>query len=138
MPNRNVYFVQAGYSFGSGNRKNGAYIPYAAGTVAAYAWRNELINAEYTLKGFTYCFDDIDKKLAEFESPFLVGFSNYVWNFEYNKQFARKLKSLYPECIVVFGGHQVPPDESLLDECDFIDFLIHGEGEETFSLLLLQ
>ena len=138
MQSKNVYFVQAGYSFGSGSGKKGASIPYAAGTVAAYAWCNESICAEYTLKGFTYCFDDINKKTAEFESPYLVGFSNYVWNFEYNKQFAQKLKSVYPKCIVVFGGHQVPPDTSLLDKCEYIDFLIHGEGEETFALLLLR
>lgn len=137
MPNRNVYFVQPGYTFGDGEKK-GVYLPYAAGTVAAYAWNNKLISNEFKLKGFTYCFDDIDESIAEFNNPSLVGFSNYVWNFEYNKQFARKLKSLYPECIIVFGGHQVPPGTSLLNECEYIDFLIHGEGEETFATLLLQ
>lgn len=137
MPNRNVYFVQPGYTFGD-DEKKGVYLPYAAGTVAAYAWNNILISTEFKLKGFAYSFNDIEEAIAEFKNPYLVGFSNYVWNFEYNKQFARKLKSLYPECIIVFGGHQVPPGTSLLDECEYIDFLVHGEGEEPFATLLLQ
>lgn len=138
MPRKNVYFVQPGYSFDDGNGKKSAYIPYAAGTVAAYAWNNAIISAEYILKDFVYGFDDIEKRIAALENPYLVGFSNYVWNFEYNKRFAQRLKSIFPECIVLFAGHQILPDVSLLDECGYIDFLIHGEGEETFTALLIQ
>jgi radical SAM superfamily enzyme YgiQ (UPF0313 family) len=136
MPIKNIYFVQPGYSFGSGNGKIGAYIPYAAGAVAAYAWSNAEISTVYTLKDFIFLFEDINKKVDEMETPYLVAFSNYVWNIEYNKRFARRLKERYPECLVVFGGHQIPPDTSLLEAYDYIDFLVHGEGEEPFAALL--
>ncbi len=135
MPNKNIYFVQPGFTFGNGE-KRGVYLPYASGTIAAYAWSNPSVSAEYTLKGLLYRFDDIDEIIESFENPYLVGFSNYVWNFEYNKRFSQKLKVAHPACAVVFGGHQVPPDTSLLNECGFIDYLIHGEGEEPFAALL--
>ena len=46
-------------------------------------------------------------------------------------------RSKYPNCIIVFGGHNVPPDTSLLEDFPFIDILIHGEGEQAFKSLLL-
>jgi len=136
MPEKNIYFIQPGYSFGGSNGLKGAYIPYAAGSIAAFAWSDAAISAQYSLKEFVYLFEDIPAKISAMESPFLTAFSNYVWNIEYNKRFASRLKALYPNCFIVFGGHQVPPDTSLLDACDYIDFLIHGEGEEPFAALL--
>ncbi len=80
---------------------------------------------------------DLDEAIAEISDPFMVCFSAYVWNFEYNKAFAQKLKKKFPACLVVFGGHHVPPNRDLLVEFDYIDILVHGEGEEVFEKLLL-
>ncbi len=136
MSGKNIYFIQPGYSFGEGGQKPGAYIPYASGAIAAFAWDNTYIKGTFILKDFVFLFEDIDEAAGRLDTPFLCAFSNYVWNFEYNKSFAQKIKSLYPECITVFGGHQIPPDSGLLDSYPYIDFLIHGEGEEPFAELL--
>ena len=71
------------------------------------------------------------------EAPAVVGFSTYIWNCEYNKKLARRLKEKYPSCITVFGGHNVRNDSAKqLEEYPFIDFLIHGEGEIAFCDIL--
>ena len=132
---KNIYMVQVDLAYGE-NEKS-VYLPYAIGLLAAYAWQDDVVKSNYNLGEFIFTRDDIDETIDTFNSPYLVGFSNYVWNFEYNKLFAEQLKRQYPDCIVVFGGHNVPPDTSMLEECPAIDILVHGEAEEAFRRLLV-
>jgi len=132
---KNIYLVQVDLAYGENDKA--VYLPYAIGLLAAYAWENEAVKACYNLGRLVFTREEIDQAVNSFDSPYLVGFSNYVWNYEYNKLFAEHLKKKYPDCIIVFGGHNVPPDTSLLEDFPFIDILIHGEGEETFKSLLV-
>ena len=132
MEMKKVYMVQPNYLYG-----NSAHFPYASGALIAYAWKNQLINNHYSMEKIFFLRDNIDESISEMENPFLVGFSTYVWNFEYNKSFAKKLKDKFPNCIIVFGGHHVAPGSELMEQSDYIDVLVHGEGEEVFEQLLL-
>ena len=130
---KNIYFVQAGDFFG-----HNAYFPYSAGCVAAYAWDNPLIREHCRLDPFLFLRTPLEEAMAAFEEPFLVAFSNYVWNFEYNKALASAIKKRWPECLIVFGGHQVLKNSSRqLDDYPFVDYLIHQAGEIPFERLLL-
>ena len=128
---KNVYFVQVSAVYG-----NTAYLPYASGCLAAYAWKNETVKNNYELKKFLYVKEDIDTAIASLEEPYLIGFSTYVWNTEYNKLFAKKVKEKFPQTVIVFGGHNVKPDGSDLLTIPEADIIIHGEGEITFAKLL--
>ncbi len=132
---KNIYFVQVSAVYGESVKT--AYLPYASGCLAAYAWQDEAIANEYNLSRFIFIRENIDKAINSLENPFLVGFSSYIWNMEYNREFAKKLKEKFPDCIVVFGGHNVKPDGSDLDDMPFCDIIIHGEGEIPFKELLL-
>ena len=124
--------LQPNYLYGKS-----AHLPYAAGTVSAFAFKDANIQANYSLKKIQFLREPIDKCVQEAENPFIIGFSTYVWNFEYNKALAKKFKETYPRCIIIFGGHHVPPGEDLLREYEYIDILVHGEGEEPFTQILL-
>lgn len=132
---KNVYFFQVSDAFSS--RADQIYLPYAVGTLAAAAWADPETARYWELKKIIYRRDDPASVTAGLDSPAVAAFSNYVWNFEYNLQTAAALKSRFPECFVVFGGHNVPPDGVLLEKYPFIDVLIFGEGEEVFRSLLL-
>lgn len=132
---KNIYLVQVNAMYGE--EEKSIYIPYAIGLVAAYAWADEKIKANYNLGRLIYKRETIDAAIDSLDNPYLVGFSSYVWNMEYNKEFARRLKSKYPECIVLFGGHNVLPNTVDLEQNAFIDIVIHGEGEVAFKELLL-
>ncbi len=134
---KNVYMVQAS-TIHKGNNFKAAYLPYATGLLVSYAWTNETIKNEYCFKRFIFTREDIDAAVESLDNPAVIGFSNYVWNTEYNKVLAKRIKEIYPDCITIFGGHNVSPDEEFLREFDYIDFLIHGEGEEAFLELLLE
>ncbi len=134
---KNVYMVQASNTYG-GNIFKSAYLPYAVGLLVAYAKEDSRINEEYDFRRFIFTREETDMAADSLETPAVMGFSNYIWNTEYNKALAKKVKSRYPGCVIIFGGHNVPPDADFLEKYDYIDFLIHGEGEEAFKGLLLE
>ncbi len=115
---------------------NSVYFPYAAGSLIAYAFENEKIRSEYQFKSFIYKKEDIDKVVASLEDPYAIGFSCYVWNYEYNKALAEKIKENFKDCRIIFGGHQINRESDIL-KTDFVDYCIFGEGEEIFKKLLL-
>jgi len=111
-------------------------VPYAVGCLAAYAWSFEDICREYTLKETIILREQPAAVVSRMENPYLVGFSNYLWNFEYNKALAECIKAAYPDCIIVFGGPQISADGALLQKHAFIDILQHYEGEVSFCEML--
>lgn len=129
---KNIYLVQAGCLYG-----DTYYLPYAVGMLAAYAFDDERIKEEYELKRIIYSLEDVDASIDSLDNPFFVGFSNSIWNYQYNLEYAKKLKCRYPDCIIEFGGHHVPPTTEYLDKYDFIDILIHRKGEEAFKDVLI-
>lgn len=129
---KNIYLAQPT------NMLSGAvFLPYSVGTIAAYAWQFPEIKAEYELKELIFLKESVDKAVEKFDNPFLVGFSNYLWNVEYNLDLAREIKKKWPECRILFGGPQVPDDVEYLEKYGFIDILMHAEGELPFYKLLL-
>ncbi len=128
---KRIYLVQASAAFGGS-----CFIPYAVGCIAAYAWSQDDIAGEYELSEILYLREKTENALRRFDAPFLVGFSTYVWNHEYNLKLAKQVKEKFPKCHIVFGGHNVPLNGSMLAKYDFIDVLIHDEGEIPFCGLL--
>lgn len=132
---KNIYFVQANNVYG--NERRSVYIPYASGCIAAYAFDDEKIRSECRLAGFVYTHELIAQAVEKLAEPFIVAFSCAVWNYEYNKALAKAVKEKYPDCVTVFGGHNVLRDFGTLEECPEADFVIYGEGEEAFRELVL-
>ena len=114
-----------------------AYLPYTVGDLWAYAKQSPVVDSTYELKELFFLRDPVDEVVSRMERPFLVGFSCYVWSTEYNKALARVVKKAFPNCHILFGGHNVPPGGVMLEEEPYIDFLLHGEGEIPFQALLI-
>lgn len=131
---KNVYFVQVDVSATLGTQN--AYLPYTAGILAASAWTSETVKKNCEFKEFIFLRENKDEVLRRMEEPFLVAFSNYCWNTEYNKLLASEIKKNWPDCVIVFGGHNIPDNFSFLEEYPYIDILCHGEGEDTLRNLM--
>lgn len=128
---KNYYLVQIGVSYSSP-----CFLPYGAGCIAAYLENDPQITANYNIPTIVVMREPLKKVIDRFRDPAVVGFSSFVWNFEYNKKLAVLLKQKYPDVKIIFGGHNVAPDGSLLEQYPYIDYLIHNEGEETTAHLL--
>ncbi len=128
---RKIYFLQVNYAYG-----NSAHLPYTAGQILAYAFADKDIKENYSLEKIFYLREGIDSLLQKIDNPAVVAFSTYIWNANFNKEVARRIKEKYPDCAIIFGGHHVAPGGGMLEECPYIDYLLHGEGEVIFRSLL--
>lgn len=67
----------------------------------------------------------------------LIAFSCYIWNIDAILELAHELKKENKGMIIVLGGPEVSFDgPMILREKRAIDFIVKGEGEQSFSLLL--
>jgi len=116
------------------------YLPLAIGVLWATARHYPEITDEWSEPVFLYKKESIAKALAKLADPFpdLVAFSSYIWNWEWNCALARAIKEKSPATVTLFGGVHVPdhPSERFWTEHPEIDFLIHGEGEMSFTEFL--
>ncbi len=111
------------------------YLPYSLGMLRAYFEQNsKLKNGEFLPAIFSRI--DTDEAAEKLSDADVVLFSLYVWNARISFEIAEKLKKKKPGIVLVFGGPQVPDRiEGFLQKYDFIDFAIHGEGEQAFCEL---
>lgn len=131
---KNVYLVQADIIRGIQDKS--IYLPYAAGQIAANSWEDENVRMNYQFIGFIFKCENVDVVVDTLDNPAVIGFSNYCWNTEYNKLLAERVKVKYPKCVIVFGGHNVPNNNTFLENYSYIDILVHGEGEVVFKNVL--
>lgn len=65
--------------------------------------------------------------------PDVIGFSTYIWNIKQTLKVCKILKMVQPSIKILLGGPEVSYEEtSLMKNHNYIDFIIYGEGEETF------
>ena len=102
----------------------------------AYSGRDFDIDiAEYTIK------DPAMNIVADLfaRRPDVVGFSCYIWNIEETITVIGMLRKIMPELRIVLGGPEVSYDtEYWMERLPEVDFIVVGEGEETFHHLLAE
>lgn len=66
-----------------------------------------------------------------------IGFSCYIWNIEKILKICSNLKKADPSIRIILGGPEVSFDSiALMEEHDFIDYIIEGEGESALRKLV--
>lgn len=91
--------------------------------------------AEYTIK------DPAMNIVSDLYSknPDVVGFSCYIWNIEETITVVNMLRKIKPELRIVLGGPEVSYDTGYwMERLADVDFIVMGEGEETFHHLLTE
>ncbi len=81
---------------------------------------------------------DLEKfvnEIIEFK-PELVAFSCYIWNIKKLLQIAKIIKE-ETDCIIALGGPEAEYNSiEILENNNFVDFIVTGEGEWSFSSLV--
>ncbi|WP_028612103.1 B12-binding domain-containing radical SAM protein [Paenibacillus harenae] len=97
--------------------------------------RFDIAIAEYTIK------DPAMNIVSDIFSrqPDVVGFSCYIWNIEETVTVVNMLRKIMPEVKIILGGPEVSYDmDYWMDRVQEVDFIVAGEGEETFHHLLTE
>jgi len=112
-------------------------MPAAIGGIATFTERN--LNLKQPIRLFKYP-EVLAQALEKDGIPDIIGFSNYMWNCELSLVFARRIKEVSSQTIVVMGGPNYPittlEQEDFLRKHPEIDFYVIGEGELAFANLV--
>ena len=116
---------------------NAHYLPYSVGVLWAYVNQFESVNKQYQLEDLIWRRDNIENTALKLSHCDIVGFSTYVWNKNYNYALASRVKELNPDCILFFGGPEMPiTKKDIFKKLPFIDVVIKSEGEVILRQLL--
>ncbi|OGN04597.1 MAG: hypothetical protein A3B99_04315 [Candidatus Yanofskybacteria bacterium RIFCSPHIGHO2_02_FULL_44_12b] len=130
---RNIYMSQVNYRYG-----DNAFLPYSVAVLQAYAQAESEIRNSFTFKELIFLREDPDQVARRMESPSILALSCYMWNWEWQKLLAQAVKAYYPDCLVIMGGIHIPEkSDGFFREYPYVDLIIHGEGEVTFTAVLL-
>ena len=119
-------------------------MPLAAGYLKSYALKHEDIrsNFEIHIRSFHGGHNALDMAKNLFMGktpPDVLCFSVLGWNYNHAKKLAEMYKQFHPSGLLIFGGNHVSHQcERVFREIPEADVIVNGEGEITFSELLLK
>jgi len=117
---------------------NSYYIPYSIGVIWAYVQKFAHLR-HFELDRMIWRREPIQETAQRLAQSNIVGFSNYIWNANYNYKLARTVKAINPNCLIIFGGPQVEVARAdLFERHPYMDLAIKQEGERTFRRILEQ
>ena len=114
------------------------HMPYGIGCVAAFTEKH--INLENPIRLFKYP-EKLSTALENDGIPDIIGFSNFIWNSQLSLAYAKRIKKIRPETIIIFGGphYSLTPaeQEKFLRDNPQVDFYVPKEGEIGFANLIV-
>lgn len=132
MGKRQVYFNEFNVLM-----EHSAYLPLVSGLLRANAERSPAIAQEYEFMPFLFVREAPDAIAARYERPAIAAFSTSMWNEQFNLRLAKLIKQRHKDCLIVFGGPQVPHSPvEYFTQHPFVDVAVRGEGEKPFAAVL--
>jgi radical SAM superfamily enzyme YgiQ (UPF0313 family) len=133
-----IVLVQPNFKIGGGSF-TGYWLPYSVGCLWSYASKHTWVTDNFEVQDLIYKREQPSKLIQRIKNCKVAFFSNYMWNWEYNKHSAEQLKIENPAIKIVFGGPQVttrPPEEEFFKHHPYVDSISLTEGEESFVSIL--
>lgn len=118
---------------------NSKYIHASLAPWCLFAGVKAFAKNDYDIKVFESTINgnphDFAQKIIS-ENPQVVSFSCYIWNITGTLEICKEIKENL-NCKIVLGGPEVAyRPQDVLEKYDFIDFVLSGEGEWNFPLLI--
>ena len=133
-----VLLVQPNFKIGLGSFV-GYWLPYSVGCLWSYGNQFDIVKDNFELYDLIFKRENPDTLINRVKDADMAFFSCYMWNWEYNKEIARRLKKHNSNITIVFGGPQVtnrPEEEKFFENHPYVDVISLNEGEETFVEIL--
>lgn len=119
----------------SNMKKASITIPLGIAYIASY-----LQNNEYNVDIIDMQVDVVPrcllKQIIKKKAPKVIGLSTTILTYSNALRIASFIKKHFPKILITLGGSHSSFLETDLEKNRFIDFIIRGEGEETFKQLL--
>jgi radical SAM superfamily enzyme YgiQ (UPF0313 family) len=120
-----VYSSQFNHVF-----NNQIHFPYSVASLVSYAQNFQKISDNFKFQKTAVFRSKIHDYVKRCNDADILLCSCYVWNWEITKNFAKQVKEINPNCLIIFGGPHVPQQsDSFFSEHPYVDIIVHGEGE---------
>ena len=127
-----IRLIQVNFTYGPN-----AYLPYSVGLLQAAVQQEPDLAPYVNFEPLQFIRESIQESAERARGVDIVGLSAYIWNWQYVKALAARIKEISPSSFILVGGPQVPhTSESLFQEHPYFDCVAVGEGEETFVELV--
>lgn len=97
---------------------------------------NTGINIDVFETNINVSINDIIKGIIN-SNPDVLAFSCYIWNIEYVVKLGKLMRKLLPNLNIILGGPEVSFEQDMTSY-PFVNYIIKGEGEQSFSDLLVK
>ena len=115
------------------------HFPYSIAMLVSYIKSIEELKDKFDFDKTFVFRDKLDEYVERSADADILLCSCYVWNWEITNKLAKKVKEKNPECLIIFGGPQVPDRaDNFFDNYPYVDLIVHGEGERIISNILKQ
>ena len=136
MATKTISLVQPNFQQGP-KEFNAHYLPYSAGVLWSYVQQFPKIRDTFVLDQLVWQRVALEINVDLLKNNDVVAFSTYIWNKSYNYALAKRIKEHNPNCVIIFGGPEVPiTKRDIFERFPFMDVVAKGEGEITFKNLL--
>ena len=126
-----IYSSQYNYKYGKQ-----IHAPYSLATLFAYTKSFKSLDQFKFEKSFVFR-DKLEENIIKCKDGDILLCSCYVWNWEIQTHLAKEVKKINPECLIIFGGPQIPEDTNgFFEKYPYVDIIVHGEGEYTLKNIL--
>ena len=113
------------------------HFPYSIASLIAYVKSKPELSSNFIFEKTFIFREKINDYIKSAKNADILLCSCYVWNWEITKFLAREVKQANPDCIIIFGGPQVPNNsKDFFKNNPFVDIVVHGEGEYVLENIL--
>ena len=115
------------------------HFPYRISSLVAYIKSRENLGNNFKFEKAFVLRENVDEYIKECVDTDILLCSCYVWNWEITNFLAKEVKKLNPNCLIIFGGAQVPDfSKDFFKQHPYADIIVHGEGEIVLEELLTE
>jgi len=137
-----VFSAQFNYQYGGV-----IHFPYSIASLVAYIRAFPDLKSRFQFEKTFVFRNKLDEYVSRCTDVDILLCSCYTWNWEITTRLAEKVKENNPDCIVIFGGPQVPLNYqgdvpltwvknskgTFFSDYPYVDILVHQEGECTLK-----
>jgi len=116
---------------------NQIHFPYSIASLISYSLKFQEIKDKFFFEKVFLFRDNVETDIQKAKNANILLCSCYSWNWEITNYLARNVKKDNPNCLIIFGGPEVPDiTTNFFDNHPYVDILVHKEGEVVLSNIL--
>tara|TARA_Y100000817_G_C16855098_1_gene543653 strand:- start:114 stop:2075 length:1962 start_codon:yes stop_codon:yes gene_type:complete len=115
------------------------HFPYSIASLVTYLKSNLELSKNFQFEKTFVFREKLDEYIQKCQDTDILLCSCYVWNWEITNHLAQEVKKLNPNCLIIFGGPQVPDfSDNFFENYPYVDIIVHGEGEHIIENIFNQ